>query len=121
MNTTFFFWLSFSLLLVHEMDAVRLHEWRILPLFSRLDDRMGCVTFTLAHIPLYTLLLWQLTSSASPQTNLMLGLDSFAIVHIGLHWLLRNHLLNEFKTLSSWGIIIGAGVAGLVDLLLYSL
>jgi hypothetical protein len=119
METTFFFWLSFSLLLVHEMDAVRLHEWRIFPMLSHLDDRTGYAVFTLAHIPLYVLSLCYLTSFTNQKTNLILGLDGFAIIHIGLHWLLRNHPRNEFTSLLSWGIIVGAGVAGLVDLLLY--
>ena len=32
-----FFLLGFCFILVHEMDAIRLKEWRILPLFSRAD------------------------------------------------------------------------------------
>jgi hypothetical protein len=35
------FVLGFSFLLVHEMDAIRLREWRILPVPSRLDDSVG--------------------------------------------------------------------------------
>lgn len=58
MSENFFFWTGFSTLLVHEMDAVQLKEWRILPLLSRLDDRRGFAVFTLVHIPIYILLLW---------------------------------------------------------------
>ena len=53
MSENFFFWTGFSTLLVHEMDAVRLKEWRILPLLSRLDDRRGFAVFTLVHVPIY--------------------------------------------------------------------
>lgn len=108
-------------MLVHEMDAVRLKEWRILPLLSRLNDQRGFAVFTLAHIPIYVLLLVGLSSeiAAGGKGNLMLGLDWFMVIHVGLHVLLRNLPRNEFKTVFSWLIIVGAGLAGGIDALLY--
>lgn len=41
-----FFLVGLAFLLTHEMDAVRLHEWQLLPLLSRLDDRGGFLVFT---------------------------------------------------------------------------
>lgn len=105
------------------MDAVRLKEWRILPFLSRFDDQLGFAVFTLAHIPLYVLLLVGLSDNitAGAKSGLMLGLDWFMMIHVGLHYLLRNLPRNEFKTIFSWLIITGAGVAAGVDLLLYYL
>ena len=121
MSENFFFWLGFSILLVHEMDAVRLKEWRILPVLAQLDDQRGFALFTLAHIPICTLLLMGLSSEivADGKGTLMLGLDWFMIVHAGLHFLLRNLPRNEFKTVFSWLLIGGAAGAGGIDALLY--
>jgi hypothetical protein len=53
-----FFFIAFSFLLTHEMDAVCRHEWKVFPLLSRLtDDERGYTLFTAMHIPLYILLL----------------------------------------------------------------
>lgn len=121
MSENLFFWLGFSTLLVHEMDAVRLKEWRIFPLLSRLDDQRGFAVFTLLHIPIYILLLVTLSSeiAAGEKGNLMLGLDWFMVIHVGLHFLLRNRPRNEFKSAFSWLLIVGAGIAGGIDALLY--
>ncbi|HKH12607.1 MAG TPA: DUF6713 family protein [Rubrobacter sp.] len=47
-----FFILGFALLLVHEMDAVRLGEWKISPLLSGLREGDGYRVFTAPHVPL---------------------------------------------------------------------
>ncbi len=121
MGENFFFWIGFSTLLVHEMDAVRLNEWRILPFLSRLDDRRGFVVFTLAHIPLYAFLFIGLSSgiASGGKSTLILWLDWFMVIHVGLHFLLRNLPLNEFKSVFSWVIIMGAGAAGGIDIILF--
>ena len=66
MATYMFFWIAFSFLLTHEMDAVRRHEWNIFPLLARLtDDERGYTLFTAMHIALYILLLWGLFPNGS--------------------------------------------------------
>jgi lipoprotein signal peptidase len=46
------------------------------------------------------------------------GFDIFMIVHLLLHLLFLKHKNNEFKDWISWSIIIGAGVCGLIDLII---
>ncbi len=60
MTSHFFFLLGFCFLLVHEMDAVRCREWKILPGLNRMEEEAGYLAFTALHVPLYTLLLWGL-------------------------------------------------------------
>src|SRR5918997_1241338 len=55
-----FFALGFALLLVHEMDAVRLGEWKIFPWLSGMGEEAGYRAFTALHVPLYALLLFGL-------------------------------------------------------------
>jgi len=40
------------------MDAIRCKEWRVFPITSRMDDEVGYLVFTSAHVPLYAALFW---------------------------------------------------------------
>lgn len=113
----FFFFLGLTLILIHEMDAIRCKEWRIFPLLDRLDDKRGFLVFTWAHVPLYLLLFWGLFGAEGLNRGVMRGLDIFFIVHTGLHVLFLRHPRNEFKSFTSWAFILGAGIAGLIDYL----
>ena len=54
-----FFFLGFALLLVHEMDAVRLGEWRIFPLLRSLRDEAGYAAFAALHVLRSTRSCWR--------------------------------------------------------------
>jgi len=112
-----FFYLGLSLLTIHEMDAIRCREWRIFPGLSLLSDKLGHIIFVFAHIPLFYFIFWQLTHSQDIEA-FMKGFSIFMIVHLGLHILFLKHKNNEFKDWMSWTIIIGAGLCGLIDLII---
>lgn len=117
MSLDLLFFLGLSLLLTHEMDAIRRREWRIFPLTARLGDRAGYLVFTAAHVPLYVLLLWALgPADAAVRSGTILALDLFCIVHVGLHIAFRKHPAYEFRGPFSWGLIAGAGLFGALDL-----
>ena len=116
MNDDLVFLVGFAFLLVHEMDAVRCREWTILPVLSKLNDRMGYVVFMAIHVPLYALLFRGLLGDDN--AGLIVGLDVFLVVHLILHVLLRNHPENRFGSPLSWTLFTGAGVCGAIDLLL---
>ena len=111
-----FFYLGLSLLTMHEMDAIRCREWRIFPGLSLLSDKLGHIIFVFAHIPLFFFIFWRLTHSQDIDAFLK-GFNVFMIVHLGLHILFLKHKNNEFKDWISWTIIIGAGLCGLIDLI----
>lgn len=111
-----FFFAGLAFLLSHEMDAVRCREWTIFPLLSRLDDQTGYVIFTLAHAPLYLLLFWGLFNGSVLNPNVILGLNIFFVVHVLLHVLFLKHPKNQFRSMFSWSLILGAGIGGLLDL-----
>ena len=113
------FWvvLGFSILVCHEMDAVRAAEWRILPGLSRLGDEAGYRAFTLLHVPIYAVLLWYLMTGDDMVSGAVpVGLSVFYVVHAALHVLLRNLPENHFSGVLSWGLILGAAIAGGVHL-----
>jgi hypothetical protein len=110
-----FFMLGLALLLVHELDAVRCHEWRMFPGLSALSDRWALRLFMLLHIPLLYVLLGAV--AAGPDPAWAVGLDYFFVVHLGLHLLFLRHPRNEFRDALSWTLIMGAAMSGGIDLL----
>ena len=116
MDSHFFFFIALAFILTHEMDAVRVREWTIFPLLNRLDEKTGYTVFVAAHVPLFLALFWALFGSEGVNRSFIAGLDIFFIVHFFLHILFLKHLNNEFKSAFSWIFILGAGVAGVLDL-----
>jgi hypothetical protein len=115
LTKSIFYTLGLALILMHEMDAVRCKEWRIFPGLSLLSDARGFVVFMLAHIPLF---FWLLAMYQRGSQSFRMGFDVFLIVHLGLHILFLRHPNNLFKDWISWSIIVGAGICGLIDLLI---
>ena len=120
MNTYVFFFIAFSFLLTHEMDAVRRHEWKVFPLLSQIrDDEQGYMLFTALHIPLYVFLLWGVsTNGTAMNQSFVRGLDIFCGIHVPLHLLFIKHPSYQFNNWYSWTLIFGAGLAGGIDLLI---
>jgi hypothetical protein len=114
------FCVGLCFILTHEMDAVRHHEWAIFPGLARLNEEIGYVVFTSLHIPLYLLLFWGLVGDRSngAYRSIITGLDIFFIVHMFLHVLFLRHPKNRFTSILSWVFILGAGIGGVLDLLL---
>ena len=110
------FYMGFSLLVMHEMDAIRCKEWRIFPGLSLLSDKLGHIIFLFAHIPLFYFVFWQLAYSQNIEVFIK-GFSIFMLVHLGLHILFLRHKNNEFKDWISWTIIIGVGLCGLLELI----
>lgn len=118
MTTTLFFLTAITLLLVHEMDAIRCREWTIFPGLSRLPEETGYLVFITAHIPLVFLVLAGLAGGVIFQPAVRVTLDVFCLAHIGLHVLFHRHPKNEFGSRLSQILILATGLAGLVDLIL---
>ena len=112
MNSSIFY-LGTALLLVHEIDAIRCKEWRIIPGLSSLKERAAMILFILLHIPLFYWIIYEINAE---QQNFRTGFDIFLIIHLILHILFLWHKNNEFKDWISWTIIIGAGICGILDL-----
>ena len=113
-----FFFIALAFIITHELDAIKHHEWRILPITSQLSDKLGYTVFTLMHIPLFAVCFFYLYNGSSLNQKLITGLNIFFIVHIFLHLLALRHPKNEFSSFRSWFIIVGAGISAFLDLLL---
>lgn len=96
--------------LTHELDAVKRHEWRVLPFIRALPERVAEQVFIWAHVPLFLAILW--FSQGHHASTFRLGMAAFAAIHVGLHWLFRTHPAYEFNNVSSWSLILLTGVLG---------
>lgn len=96
---------------VHELDAIRQHEWRFFFAPVPVDDETAYQLFTALHAPLFILILWFLESSP-----LRMGLSAFAILHGVLHIFLRNHPLVSFDSWFSRIWIVGGALFGMLHL-----
>ena len=104
------FYAMLAFLFTHELDAVKRHEWRVLPLTSFLPDVTGERVFIWLHVPLFFAILWGVRDD--PNQTFGQFLSAFSVVHIGLHWLFRNHPRYEFNTVGAWSLILAAGFFG---------
>lgn len=108
--------LMVALLFCHELDAIRHHEWRLFAFLNRLDDDTAYAVFAVLHIPFFGLFLWFV---AHPTAWFFIAADSFAILHLGLHWWFRTDPRYEFQGFVSNLFIIGTALAGAAHLLFF--
>ena len=104
------FWLMAGFLATHELDAMVRHEWRVLPVLRLLPDETGKQVFLWAHVPFFALVMW--IAGQGPFSTPALVLSAFSIVHVGLHWIFRNHPAYEFRGFGSNALIVLAGLSG---------
>jgi hypothetical protein len=111
------FILNFSLLLLHEMDAIHWKEWR---LFGFNEDTRGLQIFVAAHLPLYALFL---VSLLKPDTTFgrttSFVFSAFLVIHFFLH--LKALPLKIFNNLFSFGIISCIAVVSVAQFILTAL
>ena len=109
--------LALALLTTHELDAIYRHEWRIFPVLNRLSDNLASFIFITVHIPLFFIVFWL---SFHPEQTVrepaQITIAAFCILHVGLHFLLREHKANEFDNPLSQFLIWACGTAGAVYL-----
>ncbi|HEY9736235.1 MAG TPA: DUF6713 family protein [Trichocoleus sp.] len=107
------FYLSFSTLMAHELDAMLQSEWRLLPILQLLPEPTAMAAFVLLHIPLVTALLWLTHSEVSSlRAKWRLGIAAFLAFHAVLHKLLDFLPDYTFHSLLSQGLIFGGGLLG---------
>jgi hypothetical protein len=108
------FYLGLALLFTHELDAMRNHEWRVLPVLRSLSDSVGETVFIIAHVPIFALTIAYVASLNNRTRKLARDIASgFFIVHAILHMLFSDHPDYEFALPLSSVLILGAAVCGI--------
>lgn len=101
------------LLMGHELDAIYQQEWRFFFAKTTINEQTAYRLFTALHIPLFVLILWNLSSS-----RFQIGVDLFAMIHAAVHWGLRHHPLIHFNNWFSRFWIFGSALLGATHLVL---
>ena len=117
MSENIFFNLGLAFIIIHEMDAIRCKEWRIIPGLNLLNDKLSFTIFMFAHIPLFIILFSNLSANHS-LNNLIFYLELFFIIHLILHIIYLKNPKNEFKDFISWIFIVSPAIFGLIDLII---
>lgn len=118
----FIFAVNFSLLLLHEMDAVRNKEWKIFIILKDIKDEDAYIIFSLIHLPLYIWIIISVSQTLSTGCIFIWILtDIFMLFHGIIHFLFRKHASNNFKSLYSNALIYGMCILSAVHLFFYIL
>ncbi len=118
MNTnTILLALIISLLLLHEMDAIRTKEWKMFIILKDMTDETAYKIFLFAHLPLYFLVIFLILHNNS---NILLPIiiDIFLIGHAIVHFCFRKKENNGFTSLYSKIIIYALGMLAVIHLYL---
>lgn len=106
------FSLNITLFALHEMDAVRCCEWRMLFGLNKLKDQTAYMVFAAFHLPIFYMLIGSLYSGVSVVQCLI---DLLFVIHAVVHLGFRRHRENRFNWFSNV-IIYGLGISAIVRL-----
>ena len=113
------FVLGFALLASHEIDAALAAEWRLLYVLRGLPEPVAASAFTLAHVPVFAVLLWlAFHRQVGVLTWARRGFMAFLLIHAGLHARLSDHAAYGFSGWESNLMIFGAALVAVLYLLL---
>lgn len=119
MLATLLFVFILSLLLLHEMDAIRTKEWRMFIILKDMPEETAYRVFSALHLPLYFAALAALVwGGLSGNFILFIILDLFLIAHAFIHFGFRNQANNGFSSLYSKVLIYAMGALSVAHLFL---
>lgn len=102
--------LTVACLFTHELDSTLRQAWNPLTgstaSYSAFDQQI----FMWAHAPIVLGLIF--LAETGNRAAIRYGLCVFAVVHVGLHWFYRNVPVYDFASISSWVLILLAGIFG---------
>lgn len=108
------YWLTASLLIVHEIDSAYWREWELFGLPG------GIGVFLAIHVPLALLLLWgfeKVVAGARAGTRMAIAVGAAGVATAAIHgaFLLRG--ATAFRTAPSLAVIAATGAAGVALIL----
>lgn len=98
--------LTAACLITHELETILWFEWPALSQRSPAFDQL----ILLAHIPVVLGLL--VIAEFTRRQSLRYGVCLFAVIHVALHWALRDQPVYDVSSIASWVLILLAGIFG---------
>ena len=91
------FTFNYSLLLLHELDAIRAREWKMFIFLKDMKEQNGYIVFTLIHLPLYFWVIYTVSQVWSGGYAIVYLLtDIFLIGHAVIHYFSANTQQTDF-------------------------
>lgn len=119
MLKNYLFILNISLLILHEMDAIRRKEWKLFVILKEMKDETAYLVFSLVHLPLCIIILYFIMNTGNRYYYLFtLIVNIFLVFHGGIHLFFRNKSNNQFRGAYSYAIIFGMSVIAALQLAL---
>jgi len=113
------FALNFSLLLLHEMDAIRAKEWRMFIILKSMREETAYIVFSIVHLPLYFWIIFTISQVfSSGYAFVYLITDVFMIFHTAVHFFFRRNKANGFTSVYSNMLIYVMGILAAVHLIM---
>ena len=117
--TDLIFYIGISLLITHELDAIRNHEWRVFPILSQFKDDVGYYLFSILHVPLLVVIFWFISHpSEDVRFWFQISMDGFFIVHMLLHKIVSGNKKYEFRSRYSRALILSIALIGVIHIAL---
>ncbi|MBI9047492.1 MAG: hypothetical protein JEZ06_23615 [Anaerolineaceae bacterium] len=110
--------LNIVFLILHEMDAVRHGEWKMFKLNKKIPEEIQYQLFLWLHFPLLLLIIFYAYSVFSFEYLVIwLIMNIFSVIHLILHIIFFKSRKNVFKNKSSFVLIVGIALTGLINLM----
>jgi hypothetical protein len=114
-----FYAILFSLLLLHEMDAIRTKEWKMFIVLKDMKEQTGYIVFSLIHLPLYAWVIYSVSQTWNGSYALIwLLTDVFLVIHAMIHFGFRKHTANGFQSVYSNILIYGTAALSVLHFFL---
>jgi len=110
------FWINISLFILHEMDAVKTCEWKMMIFMKRLSNDTGHFVFTALHLPIFMIIFY--LTDCYPE-YMIPSFSILLIIHQIVHILFRKHTENRMNNLFSESIIFLMFINSSLTLYLY--
>jgi len=108
-----------SILLIHEMDAIRAMEWRMFVFLRDMAEETAYRVFAAVHFPLYFMVLYIIIFGGARAVYVTkFVIDIFLLAHAILHYCFRKKETNGFCSWYSKVIIYSMAVLALIHLFL---
>jgi len=112
----FLLWISISLFILHEMDAVKTSEWKMLIFINRMNDKTAHIVFTSSHFILFIIIFYLMDYYFN---CLFITMSVFLIIHQAVHVLFKKHKENRMNNTFSKILIFIMFINSLASLIYY--
>ncbi|HNX23736.1 MAG TPA: hypothetical protein PKG60_06780 [Spirochaetota bacterium] len=111
-------WINISFFILHEMDAIKTREWKMMIFINRLNDKTGHLVFTSSHFFLFIIIFYLMDQYFMV---LFFAVSILLIIHQFMHIIFRRHAENRMNNAFSQIIIFMMFANSCLSLIIYAM